>query len=56
MGLPVICQKNKLPKLRKQLSKRKLMASSLKVILNFILLSVHAAPNFVAAINYFSPP
>ena len=32
MGIPVICQKHKLPKLKKQVSRRKLMASFEEVL------------------------
>ena len=50
----------KLPKLKKQLSRRKLMDSFKealsKVILNLFLLSVHVAPSFDTTITCFSPP
>ena len=48
----VICQKNKLAKLKKKLSRRKLMTSLKdtlsKVILILLLLSVHFAPKFIS--------
>ena len=47
----VICQKEKLAKLKKKLSRRKLMTSLKdtlsKVILTLLLLSVHFAPKFI---------
>ena len=57
MGIPVICRKDKLPELRKQLSRRKLMGSFKealsKVIVNLFLLSVYVAPNFLTATTVF---
>ena len=50
----------KLPKLKIQLSSRKLIASSREmlsnVFLNLFLSSLHVLLNFVAGINCFSPP
>ena len=55
----MICQKENLPKLKKLLSRKKLMASFKEVlsnaILNLFLLSAHVAPNFLTAINCFPP-
>ena len=60
MRIAVIYRKAKLPKLKKQLERKKLMDSFKetlsKVILNLLLLSVHVALNFATAINCFSPP
>ena len=57
MRIPVIYPKYKLPKLKEQLSRRKLTASFKealsKVILNLFLLSVHIAPNFTTTITCF---
>ena len=53
----MICRKDKLPELRKQLSRRKLMGSFKealsKVIVNLFLLSVYVAPNFLTATTVF---
>ena len=60
MGIPVIFRNDKLPKLKNQLSKKKLMTSLeralWKVILNLFLSSVYVAPKFVTIIKCFSPP
>ena len=60
MVIPVICREAKFPKVKKQLSRRKLMASSKealpKVTLNLFLLSVHVARNFVTSVNCFFQP
>ena len=57
LEISVICRKDILPKLKKQLSRRKSISSFKealsKVILNLFLSSVHVAPNFVTAINCF---
>ena len=59
MGIPMICQKDKLPKLKKKNIKKKLMANCkealTKFILNLIFLVSHITPNFVTVINCFSP-
>ena len=58
MGIPVICRKGKLPKLKKQLKRRKLMASFREALSKVILdlLSVHVALNFATTINCFYSP
>ena len=59
MDMLLICQKDKLTKIKRQLSSRKLIATSredlLNVALTLFLSSVHCAPYFAATVNYFSP-
>lgn len=46
----MICKNDKVPKLKKQLSRRKLIANfretSLNVVLNLLLSLIHVTPNF----------
>lgn len=59
-GITMICRNDNLPKLRKQLSRRKFMAifneDLLNIVLNLFLSSIHVAPKFVTAINFFLSP